>query len=211
MAAAANAAEQQRAALLALGGVAAAVVALSRLQVSHLLALLIVSLWAAGWAAHAWFRAPADVPAAPSGGGARDPAASMRFLPTNSAFLDVLRDVAPLKRFDRARFEELGRALDAFQRMYVYIMSGRAPVDVEGLKALRVDINRTVYSMYLVVPKAGKHFYGDGTLWGVLDAAIKKLQETLETMVTVVVNHAEGGGVPVPNDVGVEPANRGAE
>ena len=79
-------------------------------------------------------------------------------------------------------------------------VGGVQPGDVGALKKLEARVTGDI-KKFVVQNGADKD----------LDAAIKKLQETLETMVTVVVNHAEGGGVPVPNDVGVEPANRGAE
>lgn len=204
--------EQQRIALLALGGVAGAVFALSRLQVTHLLALLIATMWAA--ASYAYYVRAWPMMGGASAASSGTPTAisaenQMRFLAMNNVFLDVLRDIAPLKRFDRARFEELGKELDAFQKRYVYQMSGRTPIDVEGLKEARMAVQRVAYSLYLVVPKVGQHFYGDSTLWSVLDAAFKTLQDTLETMCTVVVNHAELQNVPVPNLVGAEPANRG--
>ena len=194
-----------REALLALAGAAAALYALASLQLNHLVAMLVVSLW--GLAGLWWWRtthAASDTDA----GRHDDPAAPLAHLATNAAFVDVLGAIAPLKRFDRARFRELGVRLDAFQKAYVYAMSGRAVPDVEGMKDAMVDILRLAYSLYVVVPRVGKHFYGDGSLWEALDAAVARLRETMASMVTVVEGHVAESGGTVPNATGAEPANR---
>ena len=200
--------------LLALVSAAGAMYVLAGLQVNHLVAVLVVSLWAAvglfwsGWRPF-WAQATASDDAAPgsqSAGGEGE--RELKFLPTNAKFVEIVSAIAPLKRFDRARFRELGALLDGFQKKYMYIMSGRSPVDVPSLKDATVDILRVAYSLYVVVPRIGKHFYGDGSLWEVLDEAVQRLREVLTAMVAVVVNHAREIGVDVPNDTGAEPVSR---
>lgn len=206
-------------------GAGATIYMLSGLQQTHLISVLIVSLWAA--IALYYFRASShesvsgDVSMSLNNTKTKgmDDVSALRFLASNARFVDVLTSLAPLKRFDRARFRELGVMLDAFQKRYVYIMSNRASPDVGALKDAMVDVLRVVYSLYVVVPRTGKHFYSlkegsgaytesDGTLWETIDDAIQRLRSVLTAMVAVVVNHADETGVVIPNEVGAEPASR---
>jgi len=192
--------------LLALGGAAAGIYALASLQLNHLVAMLVVSLW--GLAGLWWWRAQEGAPAAHPADPAEPMEAGLKHLSSNAKFVEILAGIAPLKRFDRARFRELGVRMDAFQKAYVYAMSGRTPPDVDALKDATVEIMRVAYSLYLVVPRVGKHFYGDGSLWEALDVAVARLRETMVTMVGVVEGHIAESGDVVPNLVGAEPANR---
>ena len=198
-------------ALLALSLVAGCVFVLARLQVSHLLALGLVSAWV-GLYAYVYVLKPGPGPATTQaeGGPSLPDSPPMKFLQYNSRFLDALQKLSPLKRFDRARFEQLGRGLDRFQKQYMYIMSGRAPTDLEGMKDMGVEILKIMYSLYVVVPRNGKHFYGNETLWDTLDAVSKELKDVLKKMCDVVETNADRNGEQVPNQVGVEPMNREA-
>ena len=200
--------------LLLLLGAGVSVYVLAGLQMNHLVSVLVVSLWAAIALYHYQYLGSGSGSGSGSGAERGAPPSQLegggdlKYLATNARFVDILTSIAPLKRFDRARFRELGDMLDAFQRKYVYIMSGRSSPDVGGLKDALVDVLRVAYSLYVVVPRIGKHFYGDATLWEALDDAIQRLRAVLAAMVEVVANHAAETGVEVPNDVGVEPANR---
>lgn len=193
--------------MLALAGAAGALYLLAGLQLNHLVAVLVVSLWAAialfwsGWRNKV---EPFD------GEGGAPKVGELKFLATNAKFVEIVTAIAPLKRFDRARFRELGELLDAFQKKYMYAMSGRSPVAmaVPDLKDSCIEILRVAYSLYVVVPRVGKHFYGENSLWQVLDDAVQALRETLSAMVEVVQDHAANSGVEVPNDTGQEPASR---
>lgn len=196
----------QREWLIGLAGAGAAMYALSSLQLNHLVAALVVSLWVL---AALWWKGQ-HASSAQAQAQANDDAsvAGLRHLPMNSQFVDIMSSIAPLKRFDRARFRELGVALDAFQKQYVYTMSGRQVADVDGLKDASVGILRLCYSLYVVVPRVGKHFYGDGSLWEALDAAVARLRDVLTSMIDIVRQHVVDGGGQVPNVTGQEPANR---
>ena len=198
--------------LLLLLGAAITMYLLSSLHLNHLIAVLVVSLWAAvglyfyGRGMRSSSAPALELKGKETAGGGNDP--PLRFLASNVRFVDILTSLAPLKRFDRARFRELGLMLDAFQKQYVYIMSGRASPDVGALKDALLNVLRVAYSLYVVVPRVGKHFYGVDVLWTTLDNAVKGLREVMTAMVEVVVNHAAESGVEIPNQVGAEPASR---
>ena len=84
----------------------------------------------------------------------RFPRNGFKYLRENSMLVDIAKELAALRRYDRARYGDVLLFMDALQKVYIRTLEGRvnAKTSVGKFMDLREGILENMYSFYLVIP-----------------------------------------------------------
>jgi len=120
------------------------------------------------------------------------PKQNTRYLKYNSHLVEILKDLAFTKMFDKARYYHLVLLMDRYQKTYIYLLIQRYRIQ-EGVPIfydLYESILEQIYSMAVNVPLELKHTYGLNTHERI-QAQIQGFKGLFKTMVTILRNYAE--------------------
>lgn len=90
------------------------------------------------------------------------PKKGLNYLKKNETLMKIARDLVFTKTFDAQKYQEMLVYMNAYQKVYMYILAERYPCKsyVPTFLDLRENILEIMYQYYLVVPKNFKHIYG---------------------------------------------------
>lgn len=90
------------------------------------------------------------------------PKKGLKYLKTNDALVNIAADLIFVKTFDSQKYEDLLIYLNAYQKVYMYILAGRyyPKSYIATFLDLRENILEIMYQFYVVVPSSFKHIYG---------------------------------------------------
>jgi len=90
------------------------------------------------------------------------PQKELAYLKKNQVLVNLTKELQFVKTFDKQKYQDLLVLLNAYQKVYMYILAERYPCQsyVPTFIDLRENILELLYQMYLVVPKTLKHIYG---------------------------------------------------
>lgn len=87
---------------------------------------------------------------------------NIKFLVKNKEFLDIIKNLRFIKKFDKTRYNNLIILMNKLMKIYIYILADRydAYVYIPIFNDIKNDIFEILYSLVFVVPERFKHIYG---------------------------------------------------
>ncbi|MFY8162169.1 MAG: hypothetical protein ACOVNU_12625 [Candidatus Kapaibacteriota bacterium] len=87
---------------------------------------------------------------------------NIKFLVKNKEFLDIIKNLRFIKKFDKTRYNNLIILMNKLMKIYIYILADRydSYVYIPILNDIKNDIFEILYSLVFVVPERFKHIYG---------------------------------------------------
>lgn len=84
------------------------------------------------------------------------------YLEKEKELVNILENIKFIKKYDKARYNEILIIGDKFNKTYIFMMSDRwdIPFFLPILKDLRKEILEKLYSIYLIIPKKSKKLFG---------------------------------------------------
>ena len=117
------------------------------------------------------------------------PKKGLSYLKKNETLMKMARDLIFVKTFDAQKYQEWLVFLNAFQKIYMYILAERYPCQsyVPTFLDIRENILELMYQFYLVVPKNFKHIYGVDS-YEVIERNLRNFLKVSRTMLEVLEN-----------------------
>ena len=87
---------------------------------------------------------------------------NIKFLVKNKEFLDIIKNLRFIKKFDKTRYNNLIILMNKLMKIYIYILADRydSYVYIPIFNDIKNDIFEILYSLVFVVPERFKHIYG---------------------------------------------------
>lgn len=137
------------------------------------------------------------------------PKKGLTYLKNNETLLNIAKNVIFVKTFDAQKYQEMLVYMNAYQKVYMYILAERylSKSYVPTFLDLRENILEIMYQFYIVVPKNFKHIYGV-TPYKEIATSIENFLKLSRTMIEVLENfcrlelkeHYFPPTLPMPND-----------
>lgn len=137
------------------------------------------------------------------------PKKGLTYLKNNENLLNIAKNVIFVKTFDSQKYQEMLVYMNAYQKVYMYILAERylSKSYVPTFLDLRENILEIMYQFYIVVPQNFKHIYGVKP-YKEIAISIENFLKLSRTMIEVLENfcrlelkeHYFPPTLPMPND-----------
>lgn len=120
----------------------------------------------------------------------------LKYLPENTALMEICEDLMFTRTFDKARYADLLLHMDKFQKTYMYLLGDRL-VCTDGIPTLldyRANILELIQSMIHIVPRTMKHTYGLSP-FEVIEKNVERFLAVTRVMLQVVEGYCK---TPIP-------------
>jgi hypothetical protein len=119
---------------------------------------------------------------------------NIKFLVKNKEFLDIIKNLRFIKKFDKTRYNNLIILMNKLMKIYIYILADRydAYVYIPIFNDIKNDIFEILYSLVFVVPERFKHIYGFNPIKEI-EKSINNFRNRVANMLIVIENYGKLG------------------
>jgi hypothetical protein len=118
-----------------------------------------------------------------------NPKKGLEYLKNNETLVKIINDLAFVKTFDSQKYNEMCVYMNAYQKVYMYILAERyLPSSyVPTFLDLRENILEILYQYYVVIPQHFKHIYGVSP-YEKIEKNVHEFLKLSRTMIEVLEN-----------------------
>lgn len=119
---------------------------------------------------------------------------NIKFLVKNKEFLDIIKNLRFIKKFDKTRYNNLIILMNKLMKIYIYILADRydSYVYIPIFNDIKNDIFEILYSLVFVVPERFKHIYGFNPTEEI-EKSLNNFRIKVVSMLTILDNYGKLG------------------